>query len=797
MSKKMLIDGTHAEELRVVVTENDRLEDFEIETTGKTQNKGNIYVAEVSRVEPSLQAAFITYGSERNGFLAFGELHPAFFDVPDAEKDELLGELRAIAERKLGRAGNGDSEDGDEDDGAAPDDMTATLESRAEGAPEGLSSEEMDEDARALMLANQLAEDTDDDAPQPKVRRRGGKKGDDTETEAADAPVPAQHKAPIHRRYKIDEVLKPGQTILVQVVKEERGNKGAALTTYFTFPGRYTVLMPNTPYAGGISRKVTDRDERKAMKKLFEKLNVPADMGLILRTAGLGQPPEAIEDDFKNLAGLWQKIEKDYKKTDGIACVYEEGSVVVRALRDMAHTDLEDILIEGKRVYKQIKEHAKALMPDLAKKIKEYKAETPVFVQHGVEQQLNRLHRTRVELPSGGYIIINPTEALISIDINSGSATQGRNIEETALKTNLEAADEIARQIRLRDLAGLIVIDFIDMERFGNVRDVERYMRKLAARDRARLQVGRISDFGLMELSRQRLRPSFVESHYTPCPHCNGTGQIHSLASSALMVLRRLEEKDAQGADKITVNTAPDLALFILNNKRALIQDMEAKYKYKLVFQPSSTHFAPDFQLVLTNVKADGTEKSQTLEVVLREQPEEPPEVRYKKSRNSKRTRQRKTDDTSSRKSGSDAGKKPSKADTKAEDKSVQDKPVKPKRATRRRKGDADSGETPEAQADATNTPETSANEEKATTPDKPKRAPRRRKADASAETAHTADNQPTPDAKPEAQPETPLPQDKPVEVVTVGDAPQAAGATEKKPSEAVTRTFQRWWGKA
>ncbi len=783
MPKTMLIDGTHPEELRVVVTENDRLEDFEIETAGKTQNKGNIYVAEISRVEPSLQAAFISYGSERNGFLAFSELHPAFFDVPASEKDELLTELRLIAERKHGRtpqddaneddAANGNLDDEDMTDDTA--DVTAALESRAEGVPDHLSHAEMDEDARALMLANQLAEENDPDAPQPKVRRRGRKPVEDTASQPLADPAPALHKVPIHRRYKIDDVLKPGQKILVQVVKEERGNKGAALTTYFTFPGRYTVLMPNTPYAGGISRKVVDRDERKAMKKLFEKLNVPSEMGLILRTAGLGQPPEAIESDFKNLANLWQKIEQDYQATERISCVYEEGSVVVRALRDMAHTDLGDILIEGKRVYKQIKEHAKTLTPDLAKKIKEYKAETPIFVQHGVERQLNNLHRTRVELPAGGYIVINPTEALISIDINSGSATQGRNIEETALKTNLEAADEIARQIRLRDLAGLIVIDFIDMERFGNIREVERYMRKLAAQDRARLQVGRISDFGLMELSRQRLRPSFVESHYTPCPHCNGTGQVHSPASSALMVLRRLEEEDAQEADKITIHTAPELALFILNNKRALIQDMEAKYKYKLIFQPSSTHYAPDFEMILTNVKADGTEKSQSQQVVMREQAEEPPEVRYKKSRNSKRPRPRKTEDTDGKKTtgASSAAKSAVSDEVTSDDKpeattSPYDKPNKLKRAPRRRKASAPKDET-ETTQDAV-APSSDASDNKT---EKPKRGPRRRK---------PATDTPT----------EPQPQDKPVEVVTVGD-----NVEKPKPSEAVTKTFQRWWSKA
>jgi ribonuclease E len=749
MTKRMLIDGAHAEELRVVITEDEKIQDFEVETTGKAQLKGNIYVAEVSRVEPSLQAAFITYGANRNGFLAFGELHPSFFDVPEKEKSALLQELEDIAER---RNKSSDST-GDDDAPEEPEEANT------------LSEEEMDEDARALALANQMDSPDDLSAKKVKGKKTPSKKGGD------------ERQAPIHRRYRINEVLKPGQKILVQVVKEERGNKGAALTTFFTLPGRYTVLMPNTPYAGGISRKINDSKDRQALKKVYDGLKVPASMGLIIRTAGVGQAGTNIKKDFKNLTTIWKDINKEFEKeTNQIRCVHEDGSVIIRALRDMAKDDLEEIIIEGKRIYKTAKDFAKTLMPDTAKLIKEHKGDTPLFIDEGIEAQLNSLHHTRVPLPSGGYLMIHPTEALVAVDVNSGSATQERNIEETALKTNMEAVEELARQIRLRDLAGLIVIDFIDMDETRNTRAVERAMRKAARRDRARLQVESISSFGLMEISRQRLRPSFVESHYIMCSHCNGTGQVHSLASSALMVLRRLEEEDAQEADRLIVTASPDLVVYILNHKRSLIQEMEAKYKYQILFRTDDQHMVPDFRLDLVRIKADGSETSQTQEVVLREQAEQPPEVRYRKQ--NRRGGRRGTGNQGSKKHHANS-----------RDDSSQNQPeaqAKQRRSTPDKKGNAESAPKRPRRASSQAKP----SEATPTKSVEESRAPvRAKRAEKSPEKPPAAAKTPKVSPRKKAVPV----KDQPLVVEHVEADGQTAPKSEKAGAGG---TFQRWWSK-
>ncbi|MCP5404684.1 MAG: Rne/Rng family ribonuclease [Pseudomonadaceae bacterium] len=580
--RRMLIDSTHADETRVAILDGTRLDDFEAETADKAQLKGNIYVGTVSRVEPSLQAAFITYGGNRNGFLAFGELHPQFFNVSKKERAELLDELTDQAERRRGHMRDDDHRD---DEG---------------------------EDAKAAQKAADMADKEDG----------GSDKRDDRKRQPG-----------IYRRYRVQDVLKEGQKILVQVVKEERGSKGAALTTYVSMPGRYTVLMPNTPYAGGISRKINDPEERRILREMYAAMKVPPHMGLIIRTAGVGQPVDQVVSDYENMRALWDNIMAEYDKDDEVRCVYEDGSLIIRALRDMMREDIDEVLVAGKRGYKMAKDYAKSLMPDAAKLIKEYKDETPLFAAHKVEQKLNQLHFSRVTLPSGGYMIINPTEALVAVDINSGRNTQERNIEETALKTNLEACDELARHIRLRDLAGLIVVDFIDMEDGRNVRKVENAMRKALKRDRARIQYQNISDFGLMEISRQRLRPSFNESHFVTCPHCGGSGLLHAPASAALMVLRRLEEEDCRGADRVIVYASAALVLWILNNKRHVVADLEAKYKYHLVFRNDESLTAPDHRLELVHVKADGSETTKVVDVVLREQPELPPELRQRAPR--------------------------------------------------------------------------------------------------------------------------------------------------------------------
>ncbi len=696
--KRMLIDAAHTEETRIVILDGNKIDDFEIETQGKQQLKGNIYIGHVSRVEPSLQAAFITYGGNRNGFLAFGEVHPQFFAVKPAEKAELLKEVAEAAARRRGADFDDDAETPAPRPStrssrasatyAAPEAPSETAEAfaeavaYAESAPtkpeagnehEALTPDEI-ADAAAAAKAAAMADAAESGAqpakegrtrrrPQTRQPRRAPtrmeSRGRPVRPEArAEAPLPelagpltdddiqsdtradtraesprTKSQPPIHRRYRIQDVLKEGQKILVQVVKEERGSKGAALTTYFSLPGRYTVLMPNTPYAGGISRKITDPAERRQLRDAYAELAVPATMGLIIRTAGVGQPIPQIKHDYENLTNLWNHIIKEFDAHDDIQCVHEDGSVIIRALRDMTSDDIDEIVISGQRAYKVAKDFAKNFMPDTVSMIKQHKDETPIFAQARVEQKLNMLHHTRVTLPSGGYLVINPTEALVSVDINSGRATQERNIEETALKTNLEACDELARQIRLRDLAGLIVVDFIDMEDHRNNRKVENAMRKALRRDRARIQTGNISDFGLMEISRQRLRPSFGESHFIACPHCLGSGLVHSPATAALMVLRKLEEDDVRDADRVIVSSSTPLVLWLLNHKRDVIRSLEERYKYQLHFRADDALHAPDHSIELVSFKADGTETSRTIDVVLREQPELPPELRQRTPR--------------------------------------------------------------------------------------------------------------------------------------------------------------------
>ncbi|HEX2859629.1 MAG TPA: Rne/Rng family ribonuclease [Alphaproteobacteria bacterium] len=611
--KKMLIDATHSDEQRVVLLDGNYVDDFEAETSGKTQTKSNIYVAHVSRVEPSLQAAFISYGAVRNGFLAFGEVHPAFFNLPKAEKAELLEELIDVAARRRQR-------DGDELPGLPPaesadisDEAAVELATTQADEPQPAETSGKKRPRRAPTSAAAKAESAKE------VRGEEAKKSKNFE-----------RKPPIHRRYRIQDVLKEGQKILIQVVKEERGTKGAALTTYFSLPGRYTVLMPNTPYAGGISRKITDHDERRQLRDTYAALKIPNEMGLIIRTAGVGQEIAAIRRDYDNLTSLWSNITEKFAKEDDIQCVHEDGSLIIRAMRDMMSDDVEEVVIAGKAAAKTAKDYCKSLMPNVAKILHEHKEDTPLFAHYGVEEKLNQLHHSRVVLPSGGYLVINPTEALVAIDINSGRATQERNIEETAFKTNMEASEEIARQIRLRDLAGLIVVDFIDMEDHRNTRKVENAMRRALRRDRARIQFGNISDFGLMEISRQRLRPSFGESHFITCPHCQGSGHVHSPATAALMILRRLEDDDTHGADRVYISTSPEQVLWMLNHKRDHIRELESKYKFSIQFKADPALIAPDHRLDLTRVKSDGTETSQTINVSLREQPELPPELRMR-----------------------------------------------------------------------------------------------------------------------------------------------------------------------
>ena len=510
-NKRMLIDATHPEETRVVVLSGNRLEDFDVEVESRRRLKGNIYLAKVTRVEPSLQAAFVEYGGNSHGFLAFNEIHPDYFQIPVADREVLVAEHGA--------------------------------------------AEKADEDA---LSADEGGEPGD----------KGGVEtigGDDSEE------VESRRPRPSPRRYKIQEVIKRRQILLVQVVKEERGNKGAALTSYISLAGRYCVLMPNTARGGGISRKITSGSDRKKLRSLLGGFGIPQGMAVIVRTAGAKRVKTEIKRDYEYLFRTWNDIRELTLKSIAPALIHEEANLIKRSIRDLYSRDIDEIIIDGDDAYRTAKDFIKLLIPSHAKKVQPYKNGGQPMMQHyQVESQLDIIHSPEVQLKSGGYIVINPTEALVSIDVNSGRATRERNIEETALKTNLEASDEIARHLRLRDLAGLIVIDFIDMEVGRNNVKVEKRLKDAMRLDRARIQLGRISPFGLLELSRQRLRPSLIETSSEPCPYCAGSGIRRSTDSAALKVLRAIEEEGNRGnADSITVHVPTAVALYVLNQKRA------------------------------------------------------------------------------------------------------------------------------------------------------------------------------------------------------------------------------------
>ncbi len=520
MSRKMLIDAAHPEETRVVVVENNRVEEFDFESASRKPIRGNIYLAKVTRVEPSLQAAFVEYGGNKHGFLAFNEIHPDYYQIPTADRE-------ALREQEAEITG----------------DLT-------EDAPESEGDGEVETPSA----------DEDDLVDEASRRRRN-----------------------FMRKYKIQEVIKRRQVLLVQVAKEERGNKGAALTTYLSLAGRYCVLMPNTARGGGISRKITSATDRKRLKSAVSELSVPHGMGLIIRTAGASRTKTEIKRDYDYLIRLWETIRTLTLESSAPSLIYEEGNLVKRVIRDLYDKDIDEVLVEGEPSYKEAKAFMKMLMPSHAKKVQHYKDSTPLFLRHQVESQLEAIHSPTAQLKSGGYIVINPTEALVSIDVNSGKSTKERNIEQTALRTNLEAAEEAARQMRLRDLAGLLVLDFIDMDENKNVRAVEKKMKDALKRDRARIQIGRISQFGLMEMSRQRRRTSLVEGSADMCPHCQGNGHIRSIESSALVALRTVEEEGVRGrAAHVRLSCSPEVALYVLNEKRDHLNAIEARYDMRV-----------------------------------------------------------------------------------------------------------------------------------------------------------------------------------------------------------------------
>ncbi|HEY0628140.1 MAG TPA: Rne/Rng family ribonuclease [Sphingomicrobium sp.] len=548
MSMRMLIDARHPEETRVAVAKGSRIEEFDFESSEHKQLKGNIYLAKVTRVEPSLQAAFVDYGGNRHGFLAFSEIHPDYYQIPKADRDALLAEEAAHAaeEERLRSAEYDDAEDAYDagEDAGEPDG-----EQEHEGEAEG--------DEAAEVGTGSARSPVDESAAEELRKKRQA----------------------LRRRYKIQDVIQRRQVLLVQVVKEERGNKGAALTTYLSLAGRYCVLMPNTSHGGGISRKISNGADRKRLKSIIADLKLPSTMGLIVRTAGLQRTKVEIKRDFDYLARLWDEVRERTLSSSAPALIYRDSDLIKRAIRDLYHREIEEVVVEGDEGFKAARGFMKLLMPSHVRRVQQYADPTPIFQRYGVEDQLTAMYQPVVQLKSGGYLVINPTEALVSIDINSGRSTREHNIEQTAYATNIEAAHEIARQLRLRDMAGLIVIDFIDMEQSSHVRKVEKAMKEALKNDRARIQVGRISGFGLMEMSRQRLRTGVLEASTKACPHCEGTGLMRTASSAGLSALRIIEDEAARGrGDRILLRAGSEAAIYVLNRKRGELAEIEERY---------------------------------------------------------------------------------------------------------------------------------------------------------------------------------------------------------------------------
>jgi len=690
MVKRMLIDATHAEESRVVVINGNRLEEYDVETSTKKQIKGNIYLAKVTRVEPSLQAAFVDYGGNRHGFLAFSEIHSDYYQIPVADREALsqggaqvkdaeivednIGETddspkkekkstRSRSRRKPRAKDKDETQDASESDATDGETVVdADAANPTDGASDAAGSSDEEEtkprrrrtrnrrkksddaDAQASDASSDEAApgdanaDTDggsDDDNSPSGGNAAmsadvaelsvdvNADGDDSEEDAPSADAGTEeeeiedlggddtdefvesHSRQLQKRYKIQEVIKRRQIILVQVVKEERGNKGAALSTFLSLAGRYCVLMPNTPRGGGISRKITNAKDRKRLKSILAELEIPDGMAVIVRTAGAERTKAEIKRDFDYLMRLWDRIRETTLQSQAPCLIYEEADLIKRSIRDLYARDVDEVLVEGDDGYRVAKDFMKMLMPSHAKRVQPYKDQgVPLFHRFQVESQLDAMLNPVVQLKSGGYIVINPTEALVAIDVNSGRSTRERNIEETAYKTNLEAAEELARQLRLRDLAGLIVVDFIDMEDHRNQASVERKLKEAMRNDRARLQIGRISPFGLLEMSRQRLRPSLVESAFEVCSHCRGVGLVRSIESAALHLLRVIEEEGMRRrSGALTVHVASEVALYILNRKRDSLAEIEQRYGFTVMIFGDDSLISPDHRIERTRAK--------------------------------------------------------------------------------------------------------------------------------------------------------------------------------------------------
>jgi len=641
MSKKMLIDATHEEETRVAVMDDDRLVEFDYESKFRKPLKGSVFLAKVTRVEPSLQAAFVNFGGNRHGFLPFSEIHPDYFRIPISDREALLAEQQAEIEafekeeeeearrmeeeskgqkgKKKGTSNKEDSEAENEEDNEAD---------VVDAAEEVEDDEDLD-DAKGNVLAEDeedvngnVAEDADEDEDDNRGNQKGGRrdnrrgrggrdnrrgrggrgrKGNRSKrTEVYDDDdAPKAFRFNLRRKYKIQEVIKRGQIMLVQVSKEERGNKGAAVTSYLSLPGRYSVLMPNSPRAGGVSRKISSYKDRSRMKEILSELEIPGGMSVIMRTAGVSRTKTEIKRDLDYLMRLWNNIREVTLESSAPALIYEEADLIKRAVRDIYSREMDEVVVSGEDGYKNAKNFMKMMIPSHAKRVVEYKDEAlPLFSKYNAEVEIADIGKTQVTLPSGGYLVINPTEALVSVDVNSGKATKERHIEETALNTNMEAAVEVARQLRLRDLGGLVVVDFIDMEDRRNNGKVERKMREVLGQDRARTQMTRISIFGLMEISRQRMNPSLTESQFIQCPECSGMGRVRSADATSIMVLRAIEDEGAKGrAAEVMVHVSNAVALYILNNKRKHITELEGRFGFRIQIRVDHSVGASEYRV--------------------------------------------------------------------------------------------------------------------------------------------------------------------------------------------------------
>ncbi|MEP0563448.1 MAG: Rne/Rng family ribonuclease, partial [Paracoccaceae bacterium] len=854
MSNKMLIDATHAEETRVVVVDGNKVEEFDFESENKRQLAGNIYLAKVTRVEPSLQAAFVDYAGNRHGFLAFSEIHPDYYQIPVADREALIAEEMAHAraeaeeEEKPKRRRRSRSKAKPKAEEVKSDDevVTAEVPTPEEGAPDAEPAPEAEAAPEAVaetvetpaadakdipgMDVVELDADDDEEGEKPYVAADNASENDETIESVADDDTAEEIRRPRKqraRRYKIQEVIKVRQILLVQVVKEERGNKGAALTTYLSLAGRYCVLMPNTARGGGISRKITNAPDRKKLKEIANEIEVPTGAGLIIRTAGAKRTKTEIKRDYEYLQRLWEQIRALTLQSIAPAKIYEEGNLIKRSIRDLYNRDIDEVLVEGELGYRTAKDFMKMIMPSHAKNVKHYNEPMPLFARHQVESYLAGMFNPTVQLKSGGYIVIGITEALVAIDVNSGKATKEGSIEDTALKTNLEAAEEVARQLRLRDLAGLIVIDYIDMEERKNNSAVEKRFKDRLKTDRARIQVGRISGFGLMEMSRQRLRPGMLEASTQPCPACHGTGLIRSEDSLGLTILRQLEEEGVRRRTKEVLLKAPvSIVNFLMNMKREHIAQIEARYGMAIRLEADPFLVSPDFSIekfktatrrveaapvvsvdasLMAEVDEDVAEEE---EAIVEETPEEDKPKRKRRRRRRRRGGKGGGDASGegqeNAQQSQDGEKAEPQADASGEDVAEADKPAdapaeegaeakedKPKRRrSRRKKSDAPAADAPEQEpvAEVAETPEPVAEE---AVVEKPKRRRTRRKKEepVAADVVVEAE---APAPEPVAEP-APAPEPEPVLVATAEPepAPEPAAAAPDEPAKPRRRG---WW---